>query len=81
MKIVIEDAYELFGLFCDVAERAWQRIPQDEVLPYGMTSREARQAANRVMDELSKYAVVEYDCPCPLCAGTCGCKDCSREKF
>lgn len=53
--IVIENPYDLYSFFCDVAERAFHGISQEEELPLSLTSKEARQAANRVMKELQKY--------------------------
>jgi hypothetical protein len=61
MKLQQEDFVNLYSLFCDVVERAWQRWPVDSYKddPFGHTSSYARAAANRIMEALNEIEVDE----------------------
>lgn len=54
MKLTKDETVELYGLLCDVIERAWQRwdVDSHKTEPYSHTSDYARAGANRIMDFL-----------------------------
>lgn len=57
MKITVDD----YAVLCDVVERAFHRLPveSDPGNPFWMTSDYARQAANRICQELDLEVEVD----------------------